>query len=415
MSRRALSMARAFRWGRTVFGAFLLSATSAWAGDPSTADLTPDSAVALALTANAEVRTAEAALMSAKADRSASLLFLNNPKAQAWATPDGSRAEMSAAQPVSLTGEGWHARGAARSSVRSAEAALDRARRVTAAQVRVSYIDAVVAIEQARVAQEGTELAGRLRYAVGRKLEAGEASPLDLRLTRLAEARAVTRLLEARQAEVEALRELAELVATQVDAADLLLDADAAAPAVSSSSSAEDRSDVVAAEQALKAARAELTRQRAAVLPPVAVGVGVQVEDGATFIGPRVGVTVPLFDRNQRGTKGAKGDHGVAESQLAAVRARAETEQRTGRDRVDEAERLAEVVGSDTLEEADAALVSVEKGVLSGEIDLTTAVLLQAQILDGEAAMVSLRGLVADARIDLLLALDDDALLGGGR
>ena len=412
MSRRALSMARTFWWGRALFGAFVLSATSAWAGDPATADLTPDRAVALALTANAEVRAAEAALLTAEADRSASLLLLTNPKVQAWATPDGSRAELSATQPLSITGEGWHARRAARASVRSAEAALARARRVTAANARLSYIDAVVAIEQARVAQEGTELAERLRYAVGRKLEQGEASALDLRLARLAEAQAVTRLLEARQAEAEALRELAELLATPVDATDLLLDPGAAAPAVTSSPISDDRSDVVAAEHAVRVAQAELARQRAAVVPPVAVGLGIQVEDGATFIGPRIGVTVPLFDRNQRGTKGAKGDGEVAESQLAAVRARAETEQQTGRDRADEAERLAQVVGSDAMEEATAALVSVESGFLTGEIDLTTAVLLQAQILDGEAAIVSLRGLVADARIDLLLALDDDALLG---
>lgn len=413
MSRCALSIARTFWWGRAVFGAILLSAT-AWASDPTNADLTPDRAVALALTANAELRGAEAALMVAEADRSASLLLLRNPKVQAWVTPDGSRAELSATQPLSFTGEGWHARAVARTSVRSAKAALDRARRVTAARVRLSYIDAVVAIEQTRVAQEGTELAGRLRYAVARKLEQGEASALDLRLARLAEAQAVTRLLGARQVEAEALRMLAELVATPVDVADLLLDPGAAAPAVGSSRS-DDRSDVVAAEQALRAARAELARQRAAVLPPVAVGVGVSVEDGTTFIGPRVGVTLPLFDRNQRGTIGAKGDHRVAESQLRTVRARAETEQRTSRTRADEAERLAEVVGSDTMEEAAAALASVEAGVLTGELDLTTAVLLQAQILDGEAAIVSLRGLVADARIDLLLALDNDALIGGAR
>jgi cobalt-zinc-cadmium efflux system outer membrane protein len=284
---------------------------------------------------------------------------------------------------------------------------------VTAAQVRLSYIDTVVAIEKTRVAQEGTELAGRMRYAVAGKLEQGEASALDLRLARLAEAQAVMRLLEARQTEAEALRELAELVATQVEAADLLLEPSAAAPAATLSLSLGDRSDVVAAEQALEAARAELARQRAAALPPVAVGVGVSVEDGTTFIGPRVGVTLPLFDRNQRGTKGARGDHRVAESQLRTVRARAETEQRTSRARADEAEQLAEVVDRDTMEEAAAALASVEAGVLTGELDLMTAVLLQAQILDGEAAIVSLRGLVADARIDLLLALDDDALLGG--
>ena len=65
------------------------------------------------------------------------------------------------------------------------------------------------------------------------------------------------------------------------------------------------------------------------------------------------------------------------------------------------------------LQEARAALASIESGVLAGEIDLPTAVLLQTQVLQGEAAVVTLRGLVADARLDELLALDDDVLLGG--
>jgi outer membrane protein TolC len=162
----------------------LLHASLAWAGDAPT--LPPDHAVALALTANPEVRLAEAALLMAQAERSASVLFLNNPQAQGWASVDGSRTGLSVSQSLSLTGEGWFARDAARSAVSSAEASLERTRRERAAQVRLVYIDVVVATEQARVALEGTELAGRLRYAVTRKREEGEASPLDLRLARLA-------------------------------------------------------------------------------------------------------------------------------------------------------------------------------------------------------------------------------------
>ena len=58
-------------------------------------------------------------------------------------------------------------------------------------------------------------------------------------------------------------------------------------------------------------------------------------------------------------------------------------------------------------------MASVEAGVLAGEIDLSSAVLLQSQILDGEAAVVRLRGLLADAALDRMLAMDDAALLGG--
>ena len=105
----------------------------------------------------------------------------------------------------------------------------------------------------------------------------------------------------------------------------------------------------------------------------------------------------------------------MAQSELEVVVATAETEQQTARKRVSEAESLTEVLGDDLLVEARAALSSVEAGVLAGEIDLSTAVLLQAQILDGETAIVNLRGLVASARIDLLLATDDNALLGGAQ
>ena len=64
---------------------------------------------------------------------------------------------------------------------------------------------------------------------------------------------------------------------------------------------------------------------------------------------------------------------------------------------------------------ARAALGSVEAGYLAGEIDLTSTVLLQTQILDGEVAVVQLEGHVARARLDLLLASEDPALLGGVR
>jgi hypothetical protein len=102
----------------------------------------------------------------------------------------------------------------------------------------------------------------------------------------------------------------------------------------------------------------------------------------------------------------------VAEGNLQQVRARAQTERTTADQRVSEAVETTERVQAD-IEEARAALASIEAGVLAGQIDLSTAVLLQTQVLDGEAAVVRLRGLLADARIDQMLANDDDALLGG--
>lgn len=398
-------------WGGAAV-AILLNASLASA-EPPEASLPPDRAVALALIAHPDLRTAEAALDTARASRSQSSVFLFNPSATGWSTPDGSRADLGLAQPLSITGEGWHARRGATLRVLSTDATRMRTQRVLAAEVRQAYAEAVVATGVVAVAHEGTELAGRLRFAVERKHEEGEASTLDLRLARLAEVQAATRLLAARRVESDALRRLAALVMEPVTAGDLVESPLAVVPSVPAIE-AGGRADVNAAEAALQAAHADLRRARAGTVPAVSLGVGVQVEDGATFVGPSVGLSLPLFDRNQVSRASADGAVQIAEGRLATIRARAETERQTSAERLAEAETAAVVEGAD-LDEARAALGSIEAGVLAGEIDLPTAVLLQAQVLQGEAAVVTLRGQLADARIDRLLALDDDSLLGGAR
>ena len=75
-----------------------------------------------------------------------------------------------------------------------------------------------------------------------------------------------------------------------------------------------------------------------------------------------------------------------------------------------------ERLGGDLVAEGEAALTSVSSGYAAGELDLIATVLLQAEILAGQTAAVELTGQVSAARIDLLLATEDDALLpGGGR
>ena len=398
--------------GGAALAVLLLCASTAPADDGDAVPLSPDQAVALALAVHPDLRAASAALHTAEGTRSASALFLGNPQASAWTTPDGARVELSASQPLSLTGEGWHARRAAGARVRSSEAALSRARRLAAAEVRLAYIDAAVAVGRAGVASEGAELAARLRFAVTRKHEEGEASALELRLAHLYEVQAAARLLAARKDEVEAIRALSAATATSVAATDLEDDPIAAAPFAGAQVTT-DRADVVAARDAVEAARAGLARQRAAQWAPVSVGAGLSVEDGQTFVGPSLSVSVPLFDRNQTGVARAQGALSVAEGRLAALEARVEAEQLTARERTEEAEQITEALADNPLDEARAAIASIEAGVRAGEIELSTAVLLAVQVLDGEAAIFTSRGLLADARVDLLLSVDDDRLLGG--
>ncbi len=402
--------------GRGGFALAVLVATPSLAtpaDDLARIPLSPSEAVVAALANHADVRQAEADLLLAQGQRRQAAILLANPEADGSMVLDGSRVEVGVAQPLSLTGEGWHARKAASKSKDAAEASLLRTRLEVAAEARTAYAQAVVATARLALAEEGVELAQRLHDAVTRQEEAGEASLLDQRLAHLAQAQAATSLLEALEDEAEALRALASIVARPIDSESLGANPLAAAPEPGDTGP-NMRSDVVAAQAELESARAELTRQRSAALPPVGVGAFVEIEDGQSALGPAVSVELPLFNRNQEGRAEAKGRRSLAEAHLASVEARATTEVSTARGRHARAAELSTALGDGLLVEARAALSSVQAGYLAGEFDLATTVFLQSEILDGQGALIGFSGRVVETRVDLLLALEDPRLLAGG-
>ena len=396
--------------GRLLLAALALTGASTAA---RAAPLSPDEAVSAALSAPS-VQEAEAALAAAEALRGQSALLRYNPQLAA-SQLGGELLEVDLLQPLSIGGEGLATRRMAGHSAKRAEAAARRARLEVAAGARVAYAQAVVAQRQLEIAASGLELATQLTGAVQRKYEEGEASMLDLRLARMSEAQASSRLLAARATQTAALRALSQVTGLVVDGEDLLDDPLASAPQVRAPSAAE-RSDVASARAALAAAEAELSRQRAMSLPVVSLGLSMDRDGSSAVYGPAVSLSVPLFDRNQSGRAGAGGAVGTAEARLARAEAGAETERRTAELRSREAEDLIDRLGEDLVGEGDEALHSVNQGYAAGELDLIATVLLQAQILSGQAAAVGVTGRVAAARIDLLLATEDNSLLpGGGR
>jgi len=380
----------------------------------SRAPLLPDEAVQAVLTTSPDIRAAEAEVKAAQGQVAAARLLLENPEVEVEVAIGGDRTEVSGSQALSVSGEGVHARRAARGALDAAEADLRRARLEVAAATRLVYIEAVVSRQNVDLAAEGYALTGRLRAAVDRQLEEGEASTLDLRLSRMAEAQAAAHLLDARSAEGDALGEFAAM--TQLSVTDLVLTTDPmeAAPLPSTNSPDADRADVVAARARLQSAEAEYARQRAATVPMVGIGGFYEREGADSTFGPTITVTLPLFDRNQAGRGEALGATWTAEADLGSAQARAAAEQGTAEVRLREADQLLTSVGDDLTNEASAALASVEAAYLAGEFDLLETVLVQAEILDGQGAALELQAGLATARIDFLLAVEDAALLPRG-
>lgn len=375
------------------------------------APLSPDDVVAAALASNPDVARADAELTAARGTARQSSFLRENPEIDAGYAVVGDRIDVSIAQPLSLTGEGLADHKSARARVASADAGLTRTRLAVAAEARRAYIEAVVAHQGATLARQAFELASRQLAATEARVRVGEGADLDLRLARLDQAKAARELLGARAAEAEAFAALSTLAQRSVAGDDLLADPLTAAPEPQAAT-VDERSDVRAARLALDAAEAAVSRERAAALPPVTLGGFYENDGGNVIAGPSLGITLPLWHQNQAGVAEARGEAGVARAELDATTARAAAEARTAAAaHTDAVSTMANVPA--TSDDAVAALASIEAGVRSGEMDLVTTILLRDEVIAGQSALSEARGELALSRIQLLLATEDESILGG--
>jgi cobalt-zinc-cadmium efflux system outer membrane protein len=370
-----------------------------------------DDAVTAALLRSPDVMAAKAAGDAARAQLRQDGVFLGNPEVSASTSLAGSpKQSAEVSQPLSLTGEGWAARAADRASVDAATAALTRSRLELVADTRGAWAGSVVASDGARLARESLDLAVSLRTAVEKKLAAGEATDLDLRLSRLSEATAASAWLAARREEDEAHLRLVALVGD----VPFTLPADPLTAAPLPTRPAGTRTDLVAAQARVRAAEASLDRARAAAMPTVALGAFVERDGADLSVGPSIGLEIPLWNRNQAEIASGRGEAAVARAQADQIAAVASTEGDRAATLARDAEPWAALATTGLLDDARAALAEVDAGYRAGELDLPDAIQIRTEVLDGEAAVLELAGQVVQARLDFLLATEDPALLPEG-
>ena len=378
--------------------------TAAWA-----TPLSADEVVRSALSRHPDAVASASAVPAAEARRREVGTFLENPEASVGVAVDGGLVQGTLNQPISITGEGWHARRAATAGIDAAEADARRTDLRVAAEARATYAWAVTTRERWQLADEAMQQSTHLRQAVEAREAVGEARPLDVRLAHLAEAEATELAIRARREQAEALTALALYAPTAVSA-ELADDPLAALP---TSAARSERSDISAAEARLREAEAGLHRERAATMPHLGVGLFFERDEaqgGPLDIGPQLTVGVPLWNRNQGGIGTARAELDLARAELESVRAR------VGAELVALPEvgaYAAEALGrlGDFEQDAREALASIDLGWTTGEIGVSEAVLLRREVLDGWVAALDARQSTVEARLDVLLATEDPHLI----
>lgn len=378
--------------------------TAAWA-----TPLSADDVVRSALSRHPDAVASASAVPAAEARHREFGTFLENPEASVGVAVAGGLVQGTLNQPISVTGEGWHARSAASAGVDAAEGDARRTDLRVAAEARAAYAWAVTTRERWQLADEAMRQSTRLREAVEAREAVGEARPLDVRLARMAEAEATELAIRARRDHADALTALARYAPDAITA-DLADDPLAVLPTIASTS---ERSDVAAAEARVRAAEAVLRRERAATMPHVGVGVFFQKDEAhgdPGDIGPQLTVGIPLWTRNQGDIGTARADLEVARAELESVRSRARAEQLVLPDVGTYADEALGRLG-DFEQDAREALTSIELSWTTGEIDVSEAVLLRREVLDGWVAGLDARQSTVEARLEVLLATEDPHLI----
>jgi cobalt-zinc-cadmium efflux system outer membrane protein len=382
------------------------------------APITVDEVVRAALAHDPLLSAAEAEVTAAEGERRAATGLRHDPTLEARLGFGLPQHEVSLTQRVSLSGEGIAAVRAADAGLRAAEAERDQVRLVVAAEARRRLIAAVSADAQLERTREVLRLVADLREAGEARLVSGEVAELEVHLARLEEAAAAADVATARRVALAAREDLAAVTGLTFDV-ELPGDPMTAAPPPGAVGV---RGDAVRAAAEVERADAALRRERAAALPPVAIGVWAQVQNIATSpspsgvdvapwswsenaawtVGPTLSLTLPVWNGNRAGVARAVGDQDIARSELAAVEARIAAEQAGSARRRESIEVVGEA--ADPSSEARAALAGVEAALSAGEIGQADATLLRARILDvwGRAAVA--RAEAAELTVDLALA-----------
>ena len=335
--------------------------------------MTPEEAVRAAMEKSPALAAAEADVEMARGAVAGASGIRQNPRADARLGEE--RLELELSLPLSVSGEGLAAAMSARAQQEAAERALGWAKLETAAEARRAWAEAAGAATSVEIAEEELAAATQMRAIATQRAAAGEGTAFEVHLSRLEEARAAGALLEVRAEAAERRMALATLTGDPEATAEG--DPLSAAPLGVASVAAEGgRADVRAAESRTAAARSAVSRVRAAILPPVEVGVFYEDDGGHASVGPTVGVEVPLWSWNAAGRGETRGELLRAEADLASTTARATLEARTGMERQQEAEATLALLGEDPDADVGAVLAGIEVALRAGEMDLADATLL---------------------------------------
>ncbi len=391
-----------------------LAAAPASAAAPG---LTLEAALEAARSESPQIHRAEAAVGEARGRLVRARTYPFNPTVQAEGA-DRSGAEgsttdrgVAVAQELEIAGQRGKRAAAARADVAAAEERLARTRREVLATVERTFAQTIRARDLLEVARADVKLTRSLLSFEERRLEAGAGTRIDVNLARAAAGRAVRRLQEAKASWLESRARLAEAVGLDPSAPPRpvgeLPGAPVSLPPLEELTrrALADRADLAALRRERERSERRVALERSLASPNLKLGAFAKREEGDDIAGLRVGIGLPVFDRNQGGIAEAEASVGWAAAEVATAELAVRREVKSAYGHYRAAAEAVTALEGLVLESLAESLDLLRRAVEAGELSARDVLLLRRELVEGQGEQIRAAGELWIARTDLELAV----------
>jgi len=408
----------------------VLLVSSALLGVPQdTVALTIQDAVRRALAVSPQVLAAEGAVAGPRGERSEAVWpFPTNPELEyervRRVTLGGTTYDRGFAvrQELEIGGQGFVRAGAAGKRVRAAEETVADARRLAALEARLAFAALAIAERRAALVDSAARFSERLADATRRQLDAGEINLLEHNVAVLEAARQRSAAGRADAARAAAAADLARILdlAPGVTLRTTALPALPLGPPDSLGTllraAMEARPDYVAADWRAQAAGQDVTAAGLeGWVPSLQLGAISAREEGTDeLLGFTIGLSVPLFRRNQAARGDAVARRSAAAAELETARRAVQADVEAALARYTAARRSARRFVEDVLRAATENVTLTERAFAEGKVGIADVVVLRSTAV---AAQLEYLEVLADAyegwfRLAAAVAASPDDLAG---
>lgn len=319
---------------------------------------------------------------------------------------------LSLSQEIELGGQRRQRIAVAREELSSAEETLLRDRQLMVHAVETAFAEAVRARELLAVAETDAALAREILDFSRRRLERGATTQIEVNLALASAGRAERSIQQARASYASARGRLAEAAGVSPalppePLGELLLpEAEPLRLEDLLELAVESRGDLRAAERQELAAEASIRLALAERRPNLLVGAFFQREEASDdIVGATVGISLPLFDRNQGQIAESRAARERLGHQKEALRLGIEREVATAWSRLQAARAAAEHLRDQVLGTLDESVELLQRSFLAGRIGATEVVTLRREFVASRRETVEALAEAWLARVELDLAV----------